>query len=219
MPDPVYGTPVLLTEDKNINNWIKPALQPMQFQMKGTGKPFDVTLVPFYQVYNQYYNVYWDYFTRSDWTNLQASYEAEKKRRKEIDENTTDNFRIGEMQPEREHNLIATEKSYVDDALGRKGREARAGNYFSFDMNVEPGRTKSIMLTYIGDDRGRKFDIKIDGILLATVEWNGGKTGKFYDMEYKIPPELLNNKSKLKVSIEANYGRTAGRIFGVRTIR
>ena len=24
MPDPVYGTPVLLTDNKNINDWIKP---------------------------------------------------------------------------------------------------------------------------------------------------------------------------------------------------
>ena len=39
MPDPVYGTPVLLTDNKNVNDWMKPAGRPLQFEMKGVGKP------------------------------------------------------------------------------------------------------------------------------------------------------------------------------------
>ena len=62
----------------------------------------------------------------------------EKKQQKEIEEKTIDNFRVGEMQPERDHQLTASEKSYVSDALGVNGREARANNYFSFQMKVEP---------------------------------------------------------------------------------
>ena len=50
-----------------------------------------------------------------------AEYEADKKKQQIIEERTIDNFRIGEMQPERDHNLVATEKSYVDIALGRTG--------------------------------------------------------------------------------------------------
>lgn len=219
MPDPVYGTPVLLTDNKNINDWIKPAGQPLQFEMKGVGKPFDVTLIPFYKTYDQYYSVYWDYFTNTDWNLRQTEYEAEKKRQMEIDEKTIDNFRIGEMQPERDHNLKAGERSYVSDALGRMGREARRDNYFSFDMKVDQVIGNNLLLTYIGDDKDRKFDILVDGIKIATAEWNGGKTGKFYDVEYKIPDELVIGKSKITVRIEANYGKTAGRVFGVRIIK
>jgi len=49
---------------------------------------------------------------------------------------TIDNFRIGEMQPERDHQLKASEQSYTDIALGRTGREVRAGGFFSFQMKV-----------------------------------------------------------------------------------
>jgi hypothetical protein len=219
MPDPVYGTPVLLTDNKNVNDWIKPASQPLQFEMKGVGKPFDVKLIPFYKTYDQYYSVYWDYFTNADWDSRQTEYEAEKKREKEIEEKTIDNFRIGEMQPERDHNLKATERSYVSDALGRMGREARRDNHFSFEMKIEPGIGQSLLLTYIGDDKDRKFDILIDSVKIATEEWKGGKTGKFYDVEYKIPDELLKDKSKINVKVEANHGRTAGRVFGARIVR
>jgi len=187
--------------------------------MSGVGKPFDVTLIPFYKTYNQYYSVYWDYFTNTDWDARKAEYEAEKKRQKEIEEKTIDNFRIGEMQPEREHKLNASERSYVSDAIGRMGREARRENYFSFDMKVDPVIGNNLLLTYIGDDKDRKFDILVDGVKIATEEWKGGKTGKFYDVEYAIPGELIKGKEKITVRIEANYGKTAGRVFGVRIIK
>ena len=138
--------------------------------------------------------MYWDYFTNADWAARQTEYEAEKKREKEIEEKTIDNFRIGEMQPERDHNLKASERSYVSDALGIVGREARTDNYFSFEMKVDNSVKNNLLLTYIGDDKDRKFDILIDGIKIATEEWKGGKTGKFYDMEYSIPEDLMKDK-------------------------
>ena len=219
-PDPVYGTPVLMTGDKNINDWLKPVPgKEIGFAMKNVGKPFDVKLVPFYKAYDQYYSVYWDYFTPEEWKQRQEEYETEKKRQREIEEKTIDVFRIGEMQPERDHNLRASEKSYISDALGRTGREARSDNYFSFDMKVEPGIKNRLLLTYIGDDKGRIFDILIDGVKLEKVEWDGGITGRFYDKEYDIPEPLIAGKDKITIRIEANYGKTAGRIFGARIIK
>ena len=218
-PDPVIGTPVLLTGNRKVADWIHPTTNPLQFEMSGIGKPFDVKLIPFYQTYDQYYSVYWDYFTPEEWNRLQREYEAEKRRDKETEERTIDYFRIGEMQPERDHNLKASEQSYVDDALGRKGREARRNNYFSFEMKVEQDKPLHLLLTYIGDDKDRKWDLLVEGVKIQTIEWTGGKTGKFYDFEYPFPPELLKGKSKVTVRIEANYGKTAGRIFGARVVK
>lgn len=220
MPDPVFGTPVLLTDDKQVNNWIKPvANKPLEFKMTGVGKPQDVALIPFYKMYKEYYSVYWDYFTHADWVSRQAEYQADKKRRKEIELRTIDVFRIGEMQPERDHNLQASEKSYVSDAIGVNGREVRAGGFFSFEMTVDPALENSLLLTYIGDDKDRKFDILVNGVLIRTEELTGGKTGKFYDREYAIPIGVIGDKKRITVRIESNYGKTAGRVFGVRVIK
>lgn len=220
MPDPVYGTPVLLTDNKNSNNWVKPvANEPLVFETKNVGKPDDIKLIPFYKLYKQYYSVYFDYFTNEAFAERQSAYEAEKKAQQEIEEKTIDNFRIGEMQPERDHNLFATEKSYTDEAIGRMGREARAENYFMFDMKVLPGVKNNLLITLLGDDKDRKFDIFVDGTLLSTEEWKGGVTGKFYDRIYPIPSELIKDKTTIKIKIAANYKKTAGRIFGVRIIK
>jgi DUF1680 family protein len=220
MPDPVYGTPVLLTSDRNVSNWVKPvAGKPLTFVMQGAGKPFDATLSPFYSMHHRYYSVYWDYFTKDEWAGREAEYKAEKLRQKEIEEKTIDVVRLGEMQPERDHNVKSSDNSFVSDALGRLGREARGGGFFSFEMKVDETVPNTLLCTYIGDDKNRAFDILIDGVKLVKVEWAGGETGHFYDKEYAIPAELVKGKKTVTVRIEAPYNKTAGRLFGCRIIK
>lgn len=219
-PDPLLGVPVLLTDNKNVNEWVKPAASgELAFQIKGVGKPFDVKLLPFYKTYKEYYSVYWDYFTPEQWTARQAEYEREKKEQQEIENKTVDNFRIGEMQPERDHKLIAGERSYVSDAMGVNGREARAGSYFAFEMKVDTTVSNQLLLTYIGDDKDRKFDILVNDQLLAVEELKGGATGKFYRKTYPLPSAITRNAGTIIVKIAATHGKTAGRVFGARIIR
>jgi uncharacterized protein len=220
MPDPVYGTTVLLTDNRNVRDWIQPLTDdPLVFQTRSTGKPADVKLIPFYQTVNQYYNVYWDFFSPEEWTSRQTEYEAEKKRINNIELRTIDNIRIGEMQPERDHNLKATERSHVSHALGRAGREARSGGYFEFDMKVDPSVPNVLLCSYIGDDRNREFDLLVDGVQIATQELTGGTTGRFFDVEYSIPAELIANKANVVIRIQGHPNKTAGRVFGCRTLR
>ena len=220
LPDPVFGTPVLLTDNRSIKDWVKPIdLTTLTFKTKGIGEPKDIVLKPFYTLYNKYYSVYFDFFTNTGWLARQEEYEADKKQQQIIENRTIDYFRIGEMQPERDHNLVATEKSYVDIALGRTGREARRDNSFTYTMKVNPGMDNILLLTYIGDDKGRKFDVLVDGIRIAYVEWDGGTSGKFYDNEYVIPSDLIGNKTSVSIKIDANHERTAGRIFGCRILK
>ncbi len=219
MPDPVYGTPVLLTSNHNVTEWVKPvANKPLTFKMEGVGKPFDTELSPFYAMHKDYYSVYWDYFTNEEWVTREAAYKEEKAQQKAIEERTVDVMRLGEMQPERDHNLKASINSYPGNALTRSGREARAGGFFSFDINVKPGVPNILLCTYFGDDKNSTFDILIDDVKLVTVQWNGGETGKFYDKEYPIPAEMIKDKKNVTVKISANANKTAGRVFGCRIL-
>jgi uncharacterized protein len=219
MPDPIYGTTVLLTDNRNVTEWARAVpTAPLTFQ-NTVAKPADVTLVPFYKVYDQYYNVYWDYFTPAEWNKRQAEYEAEKKRVAEIEARTIDIMRIGEMQPERDHNLKASEKSYVSDALGRMGREVRTGGFIEWDMAVNPDVVSNLMCTYLGDDKNNIFDLLVDGTKVGTQELKGGTVGRFFDVEYPIPAEVIKGKTKVVVRVQAHPNRTAGRVFGCRIVR
>lgn len=87
-------------------------------------------------------------------------------------------------------------------------------------MKLLPSEKHSttLLLTYIGDDKDRKFDILVDGQILITEELQGGVIGKFYNKIYPLPKEWINGKDKITVKIDAKYTKTAGRIFGARTI-
>lgn len=218
-PDPMYGIPVLLTDDHNPVHWVKTGDSTLVFTTEKVGQPFDTQLKPFYATNNQHYNVYWDYFTKNEWTAREAEYQAEKKHAQEIEAMTVDMMRLGEMQPERDHNLQASEQSYASDAMGRAGREVRNGGYFSFEMKVDGTKNNSLLCTYIGDDKNRLFDILVDGETIATQELKGATTGKFFEVEYAVPVAVTQNKTKVMVRIQAHAGKTAGRVFGCRTLR
>ncbi len=219
MPDPVYGTTVLLTDNRNVQSWLKPAEEPLTFQTLGVARPHDVKLRPFYKVFEDYYNVYWDFFTPDDWTRRQQAYEEEKRRQQDIESRTIDWIRLGEMQPERDHNLRASERSYASQALGRSGREVRLGGYFEFDMKTDPAGKNILMCSYIGDDRNRAFDFLVNGVKIATQELTGAESQRFFDVEYDIPAELTRGKEKITVCVQAHPGKTAGRVFGCRILR
>jgi hypothetical protein len=219
MPDPVFGTTVFLTDNHNVSDWVKRNPTSLEFTTTTIAKPADVKLIPFYNTYDQYYNVYWDFFTPADWSNRQKEYEAEKKRVHEIELRTIDICRIGEMQPERDHNLKASEKSYTSDAFGRMGREVRSGGFFSFEMKVDPVNDNNLLCSYIGDDKNRSFDFLVDGKVIATQELKGAATGRFFDIEYPIPPALTQGKSKVEVKVQAHTNKTAGRVFGCRIVK
>ncbi len=218
MPDPIFGTTVLLTDNRNVTAWARPTGAPLTFQTS-VSKPSEVTLIPFYKTVDQYYNVYWDYFTQDEWTKREGDYQAQRRYEADIEERTIDIMRLGEMQPERDHNLKASEKSYSSDALGRRGREARNGGYFSFDMTVLADTPSNLLCTYIGDDQNRGFDLLVDGVKIGSQVLNGAATGRFFDVSYPIPNELLKGKSKIEVRIQGHPGKTAGRVFGCRILR
>ena len=216
MPDPVFGTPVIMDANP-LDKINKTSQDALLFKWNAIGKPKDVQMMPLFAINDDYYSVYWDKFTAAEWVLKEKEYEAEKIRVQKIEERTIDQFRIGEMQPERDHQLIATEKSYVSDAVGRMGREARLNNHFQFYMKQVAHEKCSLLLTYIGDDKDRKFDILLNDQYLTTVDWKGGITSRFYDVEYPLP--IIESNKSIKVTILANHGKTAGRIFGVRILK
>ena len=220
MPDPVYGTPVIVTGAHWGGEIVKKVPgEPLTFAIKGVARPADLILKPLYDTFSQYYSVYFDRFTERMWAARQQEYEEVREREHDLELRTIDDFRIGEMQPERDHKLTAGEQVYVDEAMGRKGREARRGNSFSFVMNVDTAGSDSLLFTYIGDDKNRKFDILVDGDTLTTVVWNGSVTGRFVDVAYPLLAARLTDKNPITVTIAADRGTSAARIFRVRTIR
>ncbi|MEO5581306.1 MAG: beta-L-arabinofuranosidase domain-containing protein, partial [Saprospiraceae bacterium] len=211
--------PTLPAEERTIDLWLKKSISGnLAFELKNNAVSKSFQLRPFYQFYDSYYNVYFDYMTPLQLEKVKTDHFAEIERINNLESHTLDYIIPGNPEDEKKHHLTHSERSYVEDALGRPGREARADHYFQFELLVNPAVKNQLVLTYIGDDKNRTWDILLDNALLSTVDWKGGKTGKFYDLMYDLPQTLINGKQKVVFKIVANHGKTAGRVFGARII-
>jgi len=210
--------PVIVPENKPVPQWLRPQGN-LVFRSSEVVKPVDLKFMPFYEVQSERYSVYFDRFDAQQWAQRQAEYRAEEDRRKELERRTVDLLGIGEMQPERDHNLTG-EKTSVGEFGGRKWRHAWDGGWFAFDLKVDGNVANQLILTYWGGDGGnREFDILVDGVLIATEKLKAKNPPSFIDVPYEIPRALTDGKSKVTVRLQAKPNQTAGGLFGARMIR
>src|SRR6185312_3824842 len=217
-PDPVKGIPVLVSQSRDPNQWVHRLADKdrLVFRTSAVGHPEDVTLIPFNRTENEYYSVYWDYFSPAAWAIEQEKYAAGRKRGQELEDRTIDRVRLGEMQPERDH-AFTGEGMEVGDAHGRKWRSAENGGWFSFVIKVDSSAGNTLLCSYWGDDhRGRTWDIQVDGQTIATQNLTTFKQSKFYDIGYPIPRELVMGKQTVTVKFVARNKHTSvGPVSGV----
>lgn len=211
-PDPVTGIPVIVTAQADPANWLAKQAA-ATFQTQRVGQPKEVSFVPFNQVADQYYSVYFDVFTPETWKTQQAKYEAEKQKQFALEQKTVDVLRIGEMQPERDHEL--TGESRTAEAHGKKFRATRPGGSISFQMKVDGSAENELVMSYWGmDNRGRIFDIIVNDKVVATEDLNKYKSSRFYEIAYAIPKEITNGKQTVTITLKPKEGNSAGPVYG-----
>jgi hypothetical protein len=188
----------------------------LTFRTEGVGKPRDVELVPFFSLHDRRYTVFLDRYTESEWAQREAQRLAELKREQELNARTLDVLRIGEMQPERDHQ-VEGERTSAGEALGRKWRHAIDGGWFGFTLKVAPDRANDLVLTFWGGETGKRtFDVLIDGVKVGTQTLNMNQPGKFFDVVYPLDSKLTSGKETVKVRLQAHPDNWAGGLFGAR---
>lgn len=215
-PVPPHKVPVFVAAPADLSQWIK----------KGDGNRFTasygatkLTLSPLYKIYDERYGVYWNFFSQEEWKAEEAKFEAARKAEQELDARTLDLMRIGEMQPERDHNFEG-ERTNTGEVDGVRWRDANNGGWFQFTMETKGETAAVLQCAYFGGDgAGREFDIKVDGQIIATEKLKQRLNTRFYTVDYAIPEALLKGKQSITVRFQALEGKTAGGLFGCRLLR
>lgn len=218
-PDQISGIPVLVSALKEPFQWLQQINNGIQFRSVNVGHPTEVNFKPFNKISNEYYSVYFDVFSPEGWKEQQAKYEAERQRLKMMEQQTIDALRVGEMQPERDHEFIGD--TYMGEGHGRKWRTSRVDGSMFFVMKVDRENQNELLMTYWGmDNRGKIFDILVDGQKIATEDLNKYKASRFYDVQYAIPLLLTKGKEKISIQIKARPSNSIGPLYGtIRTIK
>lgn len=188
-----------------------------RFRTRGSGRPGDLMLAPFFSQVDRRTAVYFRAFDDAGWQAEQAAFAAEQAAARALAARSVDIVELGEMQPERDHKLEAA-VSYPVTYRGRHGRDARAGGYFSFTARVRPGPL-TLRASYWGEERNKRFDILVDGQRIATQMLEGERPGAFFDVDYPIPPALTRGKDAVTIRFQPSDARTrCGPVFGVRIL-
>ena len=79
-------------------------------------------------------------------------------------------------------------------------------------------------MTYNTEERSkRSFEVLVDDQRVGeeAIERSppGSASGRFYDVEYRIPADLVKNKKRLTVRFQATGGNETATVFGVRMVR
>jgi hypothetical protein len=184
----------------------------------------DVELVPFYQLHDARYVIYWRVATPESYSALTAKLASQEKARVDLDARTMDRVTPGEQQPEVEH-AFQGEDSTTGTHLGRSWRDA--GKWFSYELKI-PGHAQlpadtalELRVSYFAGERDRRFDILVNDQVLETVELAGHQHDRFVDVSYPIPAALVRaatGSGILRVKFVAKEKSRSGSIYDVRLL-
>jgi hypothetical protein len=134
-----------------------------------------------------------------------------------LDAQTIDQVAPGEQQPESDHFF----KGEGADAGVNKGRHWRhATGWFSYELTDRKQEARTLRLWFGRADKGRVFDVLVNGRLLESVKLAGDPAEDVYARDFALPAELAKGADgKLVVTFRAHPGSIAGGLYGVRLLR
>jgi uncharacterized protein len=209
---------ILTGSSMNAMYWVEKK-QGLQFMAMET-KPDKIKLMPYNQITNEKLQVYFDYYSNDDYSIYKKEMEERERQEELIEAATIDEVRIGEQQPEQDHNLKG-QHTKTGSAHGGRWRDATSDGWFSYELTIAKAAPKyKLLVTYWGGDaNNREFDILIDGTLTATVILNAAKPNEFMELTYAIPSQITANKKTITVKFQAKPGKVAGGVYGLRLLK
>lgn len=218
---PLDEAPMLVGDSGKLAESIHPVPnQPLTFTAAHLIRPEqyrDIQLVPFFRLHDARYMMYWRAVAPEQYGEVAAALKNAERERLALESRTLDAVAPGEQQPEVEHNL-KQENSRSGVTQGRRWRDA--AGWFSYDLKVKAGAPVQLLVTYYGDERGRKFRVLANEEVIATVELEGRQRDRFVDVYYPVPDHLVASAADGRLTVKfvaAEKSRTAS-VFGVRLV-
>ncbi|WP_375436366.1 beta-L-arabinofuranosidase domain-containing protein [uncultured Hymenobacter sp.] len=219
---PVEEAPVLVSTGPNVAEGIKPVVgQPLTFTAAGlidSDKYRNVQLVPFYQIHDARYMVYWPVTTPAGLVARKEELRRKDEEKRALEARTVDQVTPGEQQPESDHGFQGEQ---TETGTFRNRHWRKATGWFSYNLRNPKRVARTLRVTYAGADKNRQFSIQVNGLPLAKVRLEGNPQGDFYDVEYALPEAFRkpNAPTELTVKFLAEAASTAGSVYDVRLLQ
>ncbi len=186
------------------------------FTLAEHSRPEKLMLRPFMAQHHNRTAVYFRRFTAAEWPVVEAKYAADAQARADIRARTVDVMRLGEQQPEADHNFKGTPNTVDTGNLTVRNRMVNNG-YFQFDLATASGPLL-LQVTYDGSARNKSFDIMVDGQVLAHETLSGPRSNTYNVQTYKVPETMTQGKGRITVRFEGHHDQWAA-VYEARLIK
>jgi|GEM_PF-3584133 len=179
----------------------------LAFSLKNSDEDTHLVFTPHYKQHRERYGIYWSIFDEGSLELQQHLEQTEQERR--LQEASIDTVQIGNDQYELEHQ-IQGEHTIGGTWEGLNGRRAKAGGWFSYQMNVQP--ETALVVTFSHVHSHCSMDIYVDGVLLSTEvfkNWNR----KFFNRTFVLPATLIAGRDSVNVKFVPNEKENG--IYGI----
>ena len=207
-------------EDELLQSFEEVAGEHGVYRLKDANEQGHVRFVPFYQLFDRRYSVYWDWFTSEQWEQEKQRYIDALDIHLKWDYRTIAYIQPGEMQPERDHDFQG-ENTHIGVMFGRKFREAWLNGWFSCRIDLVPDEPIELVFTMATIvEPVNQYDILLDGHTLGKpIETLEDEVNRFVQVRYAIAKEWTQGKTSMTLRFQSKQDRKIARIFGIRVLR
>ncbi len=201
---PLTQMPAIIGSPNEVTAHLQPVEgKPLTFQLKGVTIPsFEgMTLVPFYQLYECRYQIYFPLYTEEEWAARQQQLAADEQARMAFEAQTVDKVYCGEQQSESDHFYQGNEAWNGADE-GVHWRRTRS----SFSYQMKTTDAKYVRIKGFADRDA--IVVGIDGTSLGSVRFDRSGVATV-----ALPAEM---KSPATITLGAEQGRQTPRISEIR---
>jgi len=203
---PLYQMPAIIGDKASILSHLQPvADRPMTFRLNGLTLPsFEgMELVPFYQLYECRYQIYFPLYSANEWNAKKEEIAAVEQERQALESLTLDKIFCGEQQSESDH-FFLSEGSWNGADEGIHWRRTRGT--FSYQLKGE-GATKLRIKGFVGDRE--PLTLKANDIPLGNHSFD--RQGL---MIVELPAEV--RQKEISLTLAAVNGRQTPRVSEIR---
>ena len=218
---PIEDAPLLVSNNADLATSLKP-VENKSFTFSASDliyqeKYKNLQLVPFFQIHDARYMLYWPFTTQEKLPELQKAMKEREEAQMKLEAITLDLVTAGEQQPESDHNF----KGEKTDTGMFKERHYRNGQgLFSYDLKNPNLDARQLRITYFGADNNKNFDIFVNEVLVATLNMDGTEGNQFIDKIIELPAAILDGKSNiLQVQFKAKPNSSITGIYEVRLLK
>jgi DUF1680 family protein len=176
-----------------------------------------VELLPFFELHESRYQVYWPDPPKQNPDAAQREREAaDAQAQRALAARTIDSVAPGEQQPEVEHGY---EAQGGDTGLHMGRRWRHATGWFGYTLANPQSQGRVLQLLLSRGDAGRNWALEVNGLRLP-LKLRADAASDFYTVEVPLPADLLAaSGGQLKLRFIALEGSVAGGLYGLRLLK